>query len=764
MDFSKISSWSIRNPSPIVLLFVVLTIAGLMSYFKLRTNQFPDIDLPVVAVTIIQPGAAPSELETQVTRLVEDSLAGLGQVRHIQSSVSDSVSTTSVEFQLGVDLEKATNDVRNAVTAIRQNLPADVQEPVVQRIEFTGIPIATYVVRAPGMSPEELSWFVDNTISKRLLSVRGVSQINRDGGVSREVRIRLDPDRLEAQGVTAATVSQTLRASNIDLPGGRGEVGTEEQAIRTLGSANSIEELRETRIALPGGRSVRLGDLGQITDEWSEPRGRARFNGNEVVAFGVVRSIGSSEVDVYEQSKASIEALDESRTDIEIEEVANTTSDVINNYHASVEALLLGAGLAVLVVLVFLRDWRATLIAAVAMPLSLIPTFWVLDITGQSLNVVTLLALSLTVGILVDDAIVEIENIVRHIRDGKAPYPASIEAADEIGLAVLATTATLVAVFAPTGFMPGVVGQFFKCFAIAACVSVLFSLLVARTLTPLMCAYMLKANQGKEHKDPFWMRPYQRWLGWALDHRWIVLGLGTLFFVGSIFLATRLPGEFIPVEDISRSNISVELPPGATLDQTEAAVAEITRQLQARPEVRSIYSSIGSATVSFGPGGGGGAGEVRRANLTVNLHPKADRDLSQREFETDIGPGLRQTPGARVRIGTEGGGGGAFTIGLVGDDPAVLAAAAARVEAGMRGIDGLNNVVSSAALVRPEILITPKADVAALSGVSAQDISQVARVATLGDADQLLPKFNLGDRQVPIRVMLTEQSREQLSV
>lgn len=792
MGFQNISSWSIRNPIPIVLLFIVLTMAGLISYFNLRTNNFPDIALPVVVVSVIQPGAAPTELETQVTRLVEDSVASLGRVKKINSTVSDSVSTTTIEFELGVDLEKATNDVRNSISGIRQNLPADVQEPIIQRVEFTGQSIINYVVRAPAMSPEELSWFVDNTVSKRLLSVSGVSQINRDGGVNREIRIKLNPDRLEAAGVTAAAVSNQLRASNVNLPGGRGEVGGEEQAIRTVGSARTVEQLRETLIPV-GSRTVRLGDLGQVTDEWSEARGRARFNGQEVVGFGVIRSIGSSEVDVYKNSIKAIEALDKERTDVTFEKISDTTSDVINNFHASVEALLLGAALAIVVVFLFLRDWRATLITAVAMPLSLIPTFWVMDLTNQSLNIVTLLALSLTVGILVDDAIVEIENIVRHIREGKAPYPASIEAADEIGLAVLATTATLVAVFAPTGFMPGVVGQFFKSFAIATCVSVLFSLLVARTLTPLMCAYMLKRDQGKEHKDPFWMTPFLGWLKWCLassaspalqadhdarrggwvrrkivfrlmDHRLWVIGMGALFFAFSAFLVTKLPGEFIPVEDVGRSNITVQLPPGTTLQDTDATVSRITTLLDARPEVESVFSSIGSATVSFGPGGGGSAGEVRKANITVNLVSRWDRKLTQQQFEREIGQELKSVPGARIQFGVAGGGSGLISIALVGDNPAILEQAAARVEREMRELPGLANVVSSSALVRPEILITPKADIAALQGVSAQTISQVARVATLGDADQSLPKFNLGDRQVPIRVMLDEAFRSDLAV
>ena len=785
MNFNTISAASIRNPIPVVLLFIILTVAGVLSYFKLPTNNFPNVDLPVVAVTVVQSGAAPTELETQVTRLIEDAVSGLGEVDDISSTINDSVSTTAITFQLGVDLEKATNDVRNAIASVRQNLPADVQEPIVQRIEFTQIPIATYVVHAPGMNPEELSWFVDNTVAKRLLSLEGVSQVSRDGGVSREIRIKLDPARLAAQGVTAAAVSNQLRASNINLPGGRGQIGGEEQAIRTVGSAQSVEDLRETLIPV-GNRSVRLGDLGEVVDEWSEPRGRARYNGAEVVGFSISRSKESSELDVYETAGAEIAALDAELDNVTIEEVTTTTSEVINNFHASVEALLLGAGLAVLVVFVFLRDWRATLIAAVAMPMSLIPTFWIMDLTGQSLNVVTLLALSLTIGILVDDAIVEIENIVRHIRDGKAPYPAAIEAADEIGLAVIATTATLLAVFAPTGFMPGVVGQFFKSFAIATCVSVFFSLVVARTLTPLMGAYMLKRDQGKEHGDPAWMKRYLIMVNWVLndfrgrdgerrpsfgrrvlrryrDHRIWVMGGGTAFLIGSFVLASMLPFEFIPAEDVSRSSITIQLPPGSTLAETDSVVQRVNTALLERPEVRSVYSSVGSASVSFGPGGGGSAGEVRKANITVNLVKRSERSLRQQAFEQEMGPVLRAIPGARVQFGADGQG-SQVSIQLVGDEGEALEEAASAVERQMREIPGLTNVISSAALVRPEILITPKGDVAALQGVASSDISSVARVATLGDADQLLPKFNLGDRQIPIRVMLREEARSDLGI
>ncbi len=768
MNFSRISSWSIQNPIPIILMFVVLTVGGLIGYFTLRVNQFPDIDYPFVVVTVAQPGAAPTEMETQVTRLVEDSLAGIGQVKHINSTVVEGASTTVIEFQIGVDLEKATNDVRNSVSTVRVNLPADVQDPIVQRIETSGSPVVYYVVRAPKLDPEALSWFVDNDIAKTLLGVKGVSEVDRQGGVNREIEIKLDPSKLASVGVTAAQVSTQLKVNNINLPGGRTEVGGAEQAVRTLGSATSLDDFRNMRINLINGRSVRLDDLGVIDDQWAEQRGLARYDGQEVVGFSVTRSMGSSEKDVTAHVRAAVETLRNQHKDMNFEEVTSTTDSLMRSFDASVEALLMGALLAVIVVFVFLRDWRATFVTAVAMPLSLIPAFGAMALFNQSLNAISLLALSLTIGILVDDAIVEIENIVRHMRDGKPAYPAAMEAADEIGLAVVATTATLLAVFAPTGFMPGIVGQFFKSFAFAACISVFFSLVVARTLTPLMAAYLLRSNSAKEHDKPFWMDGYLSVLTWSLSSIWSrvgVLVLGGLFFALSIFLLRFIPVDFIPAGDQGQSSLSVQLPPGAQLADTDAVVQRLTHILVKQPEVEHVYASIGSAT-SFGLSGGGGNGEVRSATLTIKLVPRDKRSDSQQDFEHRMGPLMRTAPGARVQFGNPGNGGGSTLYGvtLASDDHDALQRAISELEREMRGVPGLSNVVSSASLVRPEIHISPKSEQAALLGVSAQDISQVARVATLGDVDQLLPKYNLPDRQIPIRVILTDAARSDLSV
>lgn len=754
---NQMSSWAIKNPIPIILLFLLLTLGGVVGFMGMRINQNPDIDFPLVAVTAARPGSAPAEMEVQVTRLIEDSLAGLSGVRHITSNITDGVSTTTIEFELGTDTDRATNDVRNAMTGLRASLPQDMQEPAVQRIDITGDALITYVVRSPTMTPEEISWFIDNEVSRSLLALGGVGEVNRSGGVDREIRVELDPQRLAAYGVTAAEVSQALNNVNNNLPGGRVTIAGSERAVRTLGAATSVAQLRETLVPLSDGKTIRLDNLGTVEDKWSEPRRLARYNGQEAVTFNFLRSRTASEVKVAERVREEVKKLDDAHPELTIQQVTASVEQIEESYLASLEALLLGAVLAVIIVFIFLRDWRATFIAAMAMPMSLIPTFAILGPLDQSLNVVTLLALSLTIGILVDDAIVEIENIVRHMRDGKPPYNASLEAADEIGLAVVATTATIIAVFAPVGFMPGIIGQFFKAFALAACVSVAFSLLVARTLTPLMAAYILK-HTNHEDRDPFWMGGYLKALRWSLGNRWKVLILGVLFLFGSIATAVvaKMSFEFMSPGDTARAAFQVELPPGATLAQTDAVVRQVTKRLEARPEVISVYAAIGGQ-------------DVTQANVYADMVPKGDRDLSQQAFARTMVDELKQIPGARIRAGIaqQGGGPGdgtSYTFSILSDNPDALNAAARKVEEEMRGVPGLANVVNSAAIARPEILVTPRPDEAALAGVSAGAISQAVRVATIGDVDQNLPKYNLGDRQIPIRLQLTADAREDLTV
>ncbi|BAV46616.1 Cobalt-zinc-cadmium resistance protein CzcA [Mesorhizobium loti] len=755
---NAISSWSIRNPVPTIVLFLSLSIAGLYGFMQLRTNNMPDIDLPTVTVTVSQPGAAPSEMEVQVARVVENAVATLEGVDDVSTSISEGSSVTTVEFTLGIDPETAANDVRNAVSEVQSSLPAAAQSPVVAKMNASGNSVLTYVVEAPSMSPDALSWYIDNDVAKALLGVDGVSKVTRSGGVDRVIRVELDPDRLAALGISAGDVSQTLASNNVNQPGGRTSVGGQEQSVRTLASAGTVEELADTRIALSGAGGVKLSDLGRVVDSWEKPRQAAYLDGRQVVAFNVYRSVGSSEIDVVKAARSAIAGI-AAKTDIaKFTEVTSSSGFVQESYDAAFEALWIGALLAIGVVWLFLRDIRATLVSAVAMPLSLIPTFAVMAAFDISLNNITLLALSLVVGILVDDAIVEIENIVRHMRQtGASAYQAAIEAADEIGLAVVATTATIVAVFLPVAFMPGIPGKFFFSFAVAVCVSVLFSLLVARMLTPLMGAYLVRAGGHSEDDLPGWVPTYLWLLRKALDHRWITLVAGIAFFAGSIGLATKLPTEFMAATDRGRSMISVELQPGSTIEQTTAVVQDITRRLKDEPAVDSIFATIGTAASSGGgPNRGSTSAEVRSANVTVNLKPRGERDVSQQQFEAEASPKLNDIPGARIQFGADGFAGAKVAITLVGDDGEALQKASDALIDGMKSVPGLINPTSTAATTKPELIVRPDSATAAELGVTPTEIASTVKIATIGDTDTSLAKFNLGDRQVAIVVTLPD--------
>lgn len=755
----NVSAWAIRKPIPSLVLFVVLVAIGAASFMTLPVTRMPNIDLPLVSVTIRQDGAAPSELELQVTKRVETSVAGLAGVKHITSSVNDGVSVTVIEFQLETSVDRAVNDVRDAVTKIRTELPQSIKEPQIQRIDIEGMPISTYAASAPAMTPEELSWFIDDRVIRQLQSVRGVAQVARQGGVDREIRVSLDPSRLQALKITAAQVNAQLRATNVDLAGGRGEVGTQEQSIRTLAGALSVEKLAETRIVLPGGRQAPLSELGSVRDGSAEPRISARLDGKPIVAFGVYRAKGFSDVAVAAAVEEKLAELQKMRPEVAISRIDTTVRYTEGDYRSAMHTLLEGAALAVVVVLLFLRDWRATLITALAIPLSILPTFWVMSALGFSLNAVSLLAITLVTGILVDDAIVEIENIVRHMRMGKSPYRAAIEAADEIGLAVVATTATIVAVFMPVSFMGGIAGQYFKQFGITVAVAVAFSLLVARLITPLLAAYFLRGHGAHEERDGRVMRAYTAMLGWCVRWRFTTIFAGFAIFAGSIAMAGYLPSGFLPENDTSRSILKFELPPGARLEQSDGVANRITAMLKGRPEVSSVYATAGSDM----NGGQSAAAEVRKGVVIVNLKPKSERGLTQKQFEAQMRRELAAIPDLRTNFGNEGGQ-REFTMIVSGQDGKAVEKAAVAIEQAVRHkVPALLNVVSTAAIDRPEIRIEPKLDEAALLGVSVFDIAETVRIATIGDVTQNLAKFSAGDRQVDIRVQLDRTARADLA-
>ena len=755
----NVSAWSIRHPVPAILVFALLTILGLMAFRALGIQNFPDVELPTITVAASLEGADPSQLETEVARKIEDKIATLGGIEHIRTSLGDGSATIRVEFQIDKDVEVALNEVRNAVDSVRADLPQDLTDPVVSKVTTSGSPIVTYTVAATGMDEQDLSWFVDNEVAKALLAVKGVGQVSRLGGVDREVHVDLDSGCMQALGVTAEAVSAQLKRVQQDASGGRGDIGGAVQSVRSLGALGSVAEIGDLVIPLADGRWARLRDLGTVSDAYAERGSLAFLDENPVVAFEVTRIKGASEVAVAQAVRAAVQRLMTLHPQVQIREAFNSVDPVTDNYQGSMELLYEGAVLAILVVWWFLRDWRATLISALALPLSIIPTFGFMLWFGFSLNVLTLLALALVVGILVDDAIVEIENIVRHLRMGKPPLEAAREAADEIGLAVIATSLTLVAVFLPTAFMGGVPGKFFVQFGITAAVAVLASLMVARLLTPMMAAHWLKAHPESEVESGV-MRRYLAAADWCLRHRKSTALAAALFFAGSLLLVPLLPKAFVPAADRGLTTIKLELPPGSALEDTRLAAERARALLAPVDEILGIFTAVGS-TAGMGPLAMGAAKDVRLANLTLRLKHRHDRDRTQAEVERDIRERLKALPGVRVAVGANQSG-EKLQISLASDDPIALATAAKAMERDLRTLRGVGNVTSGASLQRPEIQIRPDFARAADLGVTTAALAGAVRVATFGDFKVNLPKLNLPQRQIPIRVRLERALRTDL--
>ncbi len=782
------SAWSIKNPIAPILGFVLLLVVGIQSFYTLPITRFPNIDVPVVAITVNQSGSSPSELEMQVTKEIEDAVASISGIDEIQSTVTDGQSQTTVIFRIEKPTEEAVQDTKDAIDKIRSDLPSDIEEPIVTKVDVEGQAIQTFAVSSPNMTLEELSWFVDDTVKRALQGQPGIGKIDRYGGADREIRVSLNPAKLDAYGITATEVNSQLRGTNIDLGSGRGQVAGNEQTIRTLGDARNVAQLADTTISLPSGRFVKLSELGTINDTYEEPKSFSRFNGTPAVTFAVFRSKGASEVSVAETVAKSLDEVRAAHKDVTIEMVDDAVYFTYGNYESALHTLIEGAVLAIIVVLLFLRNWRATLIAAVALPLSAIPTFWIMDVMGFSLNLVSFLALTLATGILVDDAIVEIENIARHIKMGKTPYRAALEAADEIGLAVIATSFTIIAVFVPVSFMPGVPGQYFIQFGLTVAFSVFFSLMVARLITPLMAAYLMRAEDAMDDhhdNDGKLMKAYTR-LVTATTRKWwaryLTLVGAVAFLAGSLFLLSGVPGSFMPPEDSSRVVLSIELPPNATLDETDATTTKIYDALRDINGVESVFV-LGGASPK-------GDLELRRATVRVILQnidhslvkmlvnkglgsipligqylPKVEetgRTRPQWDVERDIFARVKSIPDVRIiklndRAERE------LTFNFLSSNEADLNEATGILESRLRASSILANVSSEGALPRPELQIRPRKDEIARLGITPQQIAQTVRVATIGDIDALLTKISLDDRQIPIRVQASLDVRRDLA-
>ncbi|MCB2075943.1 MAG: efflux RND transporter permease subunit [Novosphingobium sp.] len=780
MNFRNISAWSIRNPVVPIVFFIGLVIAGVVSFMRMDIQQMPDIEFPMVIINVSQPGAAPSEIKTQITQRVEAAVRSISGVSTISSTAKEGSSQTFVEFELGEDINGAVSEVKNAIDQVRGELPDGILEPQIFKASTSSDPMAYFSVIADDMTMEQVSWFIDDTVAKRLLSIDGMAEVKRFGGVDREILVTLDPARMQALGVTAGQVNRVLRQLNVDAAGGRAEIGGTRQSVRVLGGAKNAYELSQTDISLGAGRSVKLADIARVTDAFGEISSIAKTDGRPVVTFGISRSRGASDVSVYDAAIADLAEMEKEYPGVSFKQNFTIVNYTKAQYESSMAAMVEGAILAVIVVFFFLRDWRATVIAAIAIPLSAIPTFWFMDLLGFTLNTQSLLALSLVAGVLVDDAIVEIENIVRHMRMGKTAYQAAIDAADEIGLAVVATTFSIVAVFLPVGLMPGVSGEIFRAFGLTVVVAVLMSLAVARTISPMVAAYFLKAHGEAEHASGKWMDLYLKVLHWSLDtskadayraehrqdngripvwhrlkarfrdHRVRMMGVGVVSLVVTGLVASTMPMEFFPTQDNDFTSVRIEMVPGTTIEQTEAVSDRVRQIMFEQPETAGVFQRVFE---------GGGF-------LMISL--KDEREKTSKQFENALTPVLQDIPDARVAFqdpdsGRGSGTGRPISVMLTGSDSKVLEETAARLVEEMKGLKQIIAPRISADMRRPEIVIKPRLDLAAQLGVTTAALSEAIRIATIGEIDQNAAKFSLTDRQVPIRVRLPETARDDLN-
>jgi len=758
----NVSAYSIKNPLVAILLFVLLTLGGIYGFMKMKVQQFPDIDLPAVVVTVTLPGAAPSQLENDIAKKIENKLTSIEGVSHIRTTLQTGAATIATEFTLEKDIQEAVDDVRSAVGEVRGDLPAAANDPIITKVSTAGFPVVTYSVAAENMSVENLSWFVDDTVTKRLSDIPGVSTVSRVGGLQREITVAADPIALSGLKFSISQLSQQIAGIQQDSSGGEAEVGNTTQTIRVLGAVERANELNDLQVAVPTGGTQALGRMAEITDGAADPSSIAKLDGQTVVAFNITRSRGASEVDVMELVDEELAKLTTDVGNISIEKVYDRATPIAEDYEASLRMLIEGGLLAVVVVFLFLRNIRATIVAAVALPLSVIPTFLGMYLFGFSLNIISLLALSLVIGVLVDDAIVEVENIIRHLRMGKTPYEAAMEAADEIGLAVVATTFTLIAVFLPTAFMGGIVGQFFRQFGWTAALSIFASLMVARLITPMMAAYILRPEKKHVEKQSAMMKYYLKIVSWTLHHRWITMGATLVLFVASLALVKLLPTSFIPDNDIDQTRVAIELTPDVSLADTERVAALASARILAMPEVTNIFTSVGEAQASMGASDGGGGKAENIAGLDIVLAPRAERGTKQ-EIERKISKLMTEVPGARFTVGLSSGGESGYNFSLTSTNPQLLEQTAQKIMSEIRGLPSAGAVTSDRSLPRQELTVTPDRLAMADKGVTTQDIATTLRVATVGDYEQQLSKLNLDTRQVPIVVRLPDVAKQNVS-
>lgn len=758
----NVSELAIRRPVTTVMMIVCLLVVGLMSYLSLPVEQFPDVSFPIVSISTTYAGASAREMETLVARPLEDAVSAINGIEHISSTSSNGIATVVIEFQLGKDIKDAAVEVQEKVALIRKSLPLDADEPIIARVDPNAVPVLFYALS--GTRPlAEITDFARDVLKPRLQKINGVAEVGITGGQEREVQVLLDPALLSQYHLSAAQVLQRLQQENLDFPSGQIETSRSVITIRTVNSYKTAAQVAQTPISIQGGNGqpgkvLLLSDLGTVRDGYKDMTSRTWWNGKPAVSLSIQKQSGTNTVEMAHRLAHEVELIKEDMPPgMKIDLSYDTAKFIEQSKDGAMEELITGSLLAIVVIFIFLRTLRGTIIAAIAIPTSIISTYTFMSMMGFTLNFMSLMALSLVVGILVDDAVVDLENIFRHIEMGEPPFRAAINATNEIGLAVVATTLSIVAVFAPVGFMGGMIGRFFRQFGLTVSVAVLVSLLVARTLTPTLSAYFLKSMPAKhvdEHESAVQGigGVYQRMLRWALRHRYLTVGLAILVFVIAIPIAGLLPTGFAPTNDRDEFSIGATLPSGSSLDQTTNLLNEISRRIKTEPLVKDLQITAGTSR-----------GATDSGSVAVTLKTKKEgRKESSQEVQARLQKLTQNIPGAiisyRENTGIDNGSGANANVNLAlfGDDLDQLQKVGNQLIARLHQMPIVTDVTTSVGDPRQEIHLHVDHRRAMELGVNSSMLASTIRAASLGD---LATQMRLETKNVDVRVRLSDAQR-----
>jgi len=767
----SISDFAIKRPIVTVVVMLALVIFGLFALVSLDVDEFPDLSNPIVFVSVPYPGASPSQVEQEVVERMEEAFNALSGVDEIRSTSVDGFATIIVQFVFSKDPDQAAQDVRDAISGIRNDLPVEMKEPILKKFDPNDLPIVSLTLSSDRAQTPELSLLADPGITRTLRGINGVAQVTVQGGVDRELSVDVRPADLAAAGVTVGEVVQAVQAQNLASPVGHVEGKLTEQAIRLRGRLETPEQFAQLVVGSRGGRLIRLGDLADTRDGTAEQRSLALYNGRVAVGIDITKAKGASTTRVADAVKAALAKVRQTLPPgVKLDVVRDAGERVHNSVRNVEEALVEGALLTVFVVFLFLNSWRSTVITGLALPVSVLSSFIAVWAFGFTLNTMSLMGLSLAIGILIDDAIVVRENIVRHVEMGKDHVKAAHEATDEIGLAVAATTFSIVCVFVPVAFMQGIAGQWFKPFALTIACSVLVSLFVSFSLDPMLSAYWPDPQlEGHERKNPVaraldrfnaWFdRQADRYKGviaWALDHRMAVIAIVAVAFFGAIALQALFGGGgFIPESDVSELNLSLETPPGSNLNYTALKARELAAIASAHQEVAYTYTTIGSST---------GSGSVDTGSVYIKLVPKKKRHTSQQQFAQVIRREIQRVGGVTAYLATSGGPGGTtrqIQLQLGGQSLETLNRAALAMENEVRQVKGAVDLGLSTRGQRPELVVQLNRGLASTLGLNVSQVAQSLRPAFAGikAGDWIDPLGKTRD----VTVRLAPSARENLT-